>query len=797
MVSIKSSTVSTITSSYTFNMPAGMATGDLLVVSVASYNGFLGFPAFFTQIDQVRNGTGTYPIYLNVGYAIVNSSNSGGQITLTANGGDTNYATVAQVVISGHNSTTPIGTTNYNAGTSDATSFGTQATTLTAPGRDLFFIATMANAAVSPTHTSVSGHTLLAQGRGSANTYHAQSILSGTTAYHPTGTSIGPAVITVSQSSGIGRVVSINEGNTAPNVTTRSTPNTNISQPIVLKWNYSDAESNPQTAYQIGYRPTNSAKDYGVKNYDLSSASHTIPANELVAGEQYDWVVRAKDSGGAWSSWATGTFQTTGFVENLTDDPRARGGGTKPARFLTDRWTANTSYAYFTGQTGPIAEIDSYVRGTVTTARTALGFHVIYNPETGTPAPMANLLPVTPGEPINVSHYFRTSVANSWYLLLKFYDAAGNWLNPNVDVLQTQSVSANTWTRFNVVTTVPNGAFAMAAYTITNASLAAGTTFDATGLLVTRTYYTYPYFDGSTANTSTVTHSWLGNANLSQSTKEINRYAQNKAPNPIPSGALGFSGNGSWVYDGANAAIAYTTPAAGTFSSFYPSGTDTLIPATKGDTVEARFLYKGPGDRTAIWHVCDSGGTIIEQIVQTLPSSPSAFVQVVCGGTITAASATQTRFVQLCYGNTSTGAGGTHYFKNIIVNEVNNSNAYFNGDTTDDNSYDYYWSGTPHNSVSIRKDAVWIELDQVLSSTASGILPAQKLTAGNYDIQVRTADADAAWGDWANRSITLGPSTNTYIKSSGSFTAGTKKVRVGGVWVDVGPVKVRQGGSFI
>lgn len=68
---------------------------------------------------------------------------------------------------------------------------------------------------------------------------------------------------------------------------------------------------------------------------------------------------------------------------------------------------------------------------------------------------------------------------------------------------------------------------------------------------------------------------------------------------------------------------------------------------------------------------------------------------------------------------------------------------------------------------------------------------------GNYEIQVRTADA-SDFGPWSTAlTFVVRPPANVYTKQAGAFVLGSgRKVRQGGVWIDAPPTKTRSGGVF-
>lgn len=115
---------------------------------------------------------------------------------------------------------------------------------------------------------------------------------------------------------------------------------------------------------------------------------------------------------------------------------------------------------------------------------------------------------------------------------------------------------------------------------------------------------------------------------------------------------------------------------------------------------------------------------------------------------------------------------------------------YFDGNTTDTSTYQYYWEGAAGTSTSIRSGGFWTGLNEVTSATASGVIDGSNLTEGDYEVQVAVTDGDGLWGLWgAPETFTLGPASNLLVKSGGAFATGVRLVKQGGLWISTGATK--------
>lgn len=80
-----------------------------------------------------------------------------------------------------------------------------------------------------------------------------------------------------------------------------------------FSWTYSDAEANPQTQYEIGYRIAGSGSAYTTTTVASANAYHDYAANTFTDETDYEWQVRVHD-GTSWSTYATSTFRADSWT---------------------------------------------------------------------------------------------------------------------------------------------------------------------------------------------------------------------------------------------------------------------------------------------------------------------------------------------------------------------------------------------------------------------------------------------------------------------------------------------------
>lgn len=170
----------------------------------------------------------------------------------------------------------------------------------------------------------------------------------------------------------------------------------------------------------------------------------------------------------------------------------------------TTGWTGTgATVTRLTGQTIPgLSGVSTVARGTMTAVVGGL-----YN-NSDTTSPYAL---VTPGTQYRISVWLRSSVAKTIQPSAQF--TGGTTQNGS-----TVALAANTWTYVSWVATAPAGSTRVGPYWYSTAAWAAGNTLDATGLTITATSTSLPFFDGATTD-AYYTYAWTGTAHASASTR--------------------------------------------------------------------------------------------------------------------------------------------------------------------------------------------------------------------------------------------------------------------------------------
>lgn len=135
----------------------------------------------------------------------------------------------------------------------------------------------------------------------------------------------------------------------------------------------------------------------------------------------------------------------------------------------------------------------------------------------------ASGIPVTPGKTITCSFNVRPSITRS-FSLNTGWDGPASTPGPIISCL------ANVWTRVSSTVVVPAGASLLTVYFNTEATSAAGDTYDFDGLLVEESDTAGSYFDGDTPEVltsegysppATRMFEWLGDSHASQSAERL------------------------------------------------------------------------------------------------------------------------------------------------------------------------------------------------------------------------------------------------------------------------------------
>lgn len=214
---------------------------------------------------------------------------------------------------------------------------------------------------------------------------------------------------------------------------------------------------------------TSDLRDY----FDQNTSSVIVRTNYVTYPDASAWAVNATDSG-----------------------------------FDNNRYTGDESYSLLTGLTVPPTALTTAARITwKTTAASGRGFNLSGNPD-GSPS---SAIPVQAGVPITVSLYVRPSTGTmAQQIRYLFSDHLNQALGSELFSAVT-TPAAGVWTRIWVTVTPPVGAsYISLGLTLDggSASVAAGDTLDATGLLV-ETGQLQNYFDGNSHPLDQTVYEWL------------------------------------------------------------------------------------------------------------------------------------------------------------------------------------------------------------------------------------------------------------------------------------------------
>jgi hypothetical protein len=213
---------------------------------------------------------------------------------------------------------------------------------------------------------------------------------------------------------------------------------------------------------------------------------------------------------------------------NYQKNPLAAGTGVGFAGYTLGTGEAVTT-TWITGAgDGPIPEITTYGRATITTPKTAgtSGWSALSSSMRGPAAGGA-------GDLTTESVYVRSSVTTTIVMRAAFYTSGGSTVN----YADSGSIAlpAGQWVRISSTATASNTYASVAwwARIDTATILAAGTTVDATGALDEMSGTLGTFFSGATPNAGSVSHAWTGTANASTSTETLN--SPGVYPNTYPS----------------------------------------------------------------------------------------------------------------------------------------------------------------------------------------------------------------------------------------------------------------------
>lgn len=206
---------------------------------------------------------------------------------------------------------------------------------------------------------------------------------------------------------------------------------------------------------------------------------------------------------------------------NHARDPR----GASPAAQGVGRWTQSSGVGTYTNETGISGPaglgITTCKRVTlVSSASDSYGWHIIAATNSATPSP-AEMLPVTPGEPITLSLYVRwttVGVAAITGTLQVRYSADGATWQAAAITAATPSIAKGSWVRVAATVTVPADAQYMAVrfFSTGPSDRASGDFLDGTALLIERSASLAAYMDGTYSPDASLP-AWTGAVNDSAS----------------------------------------------------------------------------------------------------------------------------------------------------------------------------------------------------------------------------------------------------------------------------------------
>lgn len=281
------------------------------------------------------------------------------------------------------------------------------------------------------------------------------------------------------------------------------------------------------------------------------------------------------------------TSGNTEWFRNLAYDPRATiaSGNAANAAWRTVRWFGGTgtgTYAVVKNASdGPLPGLDSYFRKTWNTTATSTG-------DTG--FDHAGSFPVIGGETYTFSVYLRTNrggkQGNIW---IDWKNASGT----RVSFVQPVTVTmvANEWQRLSCTVTAPIDATQISLVSDVEAGsvFQPGDTVDGTGLMITKTPYLLPYFDGQTVNDHKdspfgvgFSYAWAGTENASQTIVTGPRGENEIVRNLVSNPELGVNDTG-WSVTGGTGAVAVAQrlrDATSPFGRYYYNVQWTTIPSS-------------------------------------------------------------------------------------------------------------------------------------------------------------------------------------------------------------------------
>lgn len=126
--------------------------------------------------------------------------------------------------------------------------------------------------------------------------------------------------------------------------------------PIIFSWTYSDADSNPQTGYNIQYRERGSEGTWTLVQATGAAPSHTFAANTFTLGKEYEYQIKVADGVAGYGQWSPLQWFMAGtdiwkYTPEVTSSTQS---GTLPKEFFThtfdaglDGWGVNNFFGTY------------------------------------------------------------------------------------------------------------------------------------------------------------------------------------------------------------------------------------------------------------------------------------------------------------------------------------------------------------------------------------------------------------------------------------------------------------------
>lgn len=410
---------------------------------------------------------------------------------------------------------------------------------------------------------------------------------------------------------------------------------------------------------------------------------------------------------------------------------------------------------------------------------------------------------VTSGEVYTVSYYARTNSDTQKTFVCRgyFYNASGTALTPSsVGGAQSFVTLANGWVRMSATFTMPDGCFRFTpvADVIGGTSWKVGENYQVTGVMVTKTPYLLPFFDGDTLNNSLnspfgldYSYAWASTVDLSQTivtgptpNQEILR---NLVPNPSSEAAVFFNA-------GAGVGVRTLDPT----RSIVGSQSTKFVWTSGAAGVQTDIMTVLPNTTYAcsIYCYAESGEIPLFQVADSAYSSAQAFSTVPSRGAwyrvnkiyTTGAAQTTLRIY------TVVGSASTFYVDAAMVTATPVLHDYFDGNNAlgywADPDFTPFWTSTVNNSASVMRALVPTPSVAITTRMASSsfrstgtgknsirVASAVRNSGASFDTFTEIQSMMPSLATLAGKTVTfLGKVTLTKVQT-GTLTSSARKIR--------------------